>query len=175
MEMMVREGNLKSFIQFLSVSMVCMVCVGSVQAVETKIGFVSTERIFREAVPAKAAQAKIELEFSKRDKELQDLATRLKSTSEKFEKEAAIMSEPERVKRQRELSDLDKDFQRRQRELREDLSQRRNEELSIVLERANKVIKQISETEKYDIIFQDAVYANPRIDITDKVLKALEK
>jgi outer membrane protein len=149
--------------------------VAGVQAQESKVGFVSTERIFREAAPAKAAQAKIEQEFSKRDKELQDLASRLKSMSDRLDKDAAVLSESERVKRQRELADLDKDFQRKQREFREDLNQRRNEELAIVLERTNKVIKQIAESEKYDIVFQEAVYASPRIDITDKVLKALNK
>lgn len=149
--------------------------MAGVQAQESKVGFVSTERIFREAAPAKAAQAKIEQEFSRRDKELQDMAARLKSMSDKLDKEAAILSESDRVKRQRDLADLDKDFQRKQREFREDLNQRRNEELAIVLERTNKVIKQIAETEKYDIVFQEAVYASPRIDITDKVLKALNK
>lgn len=145
----------------------------AVQAQESKIGFVSTERIFREAAPAKTAQAKIEQEFSRRDKELQDMAARLKAMSDKIDKDAAMLSESDRVKRQRELADLDKDFQRKQREFREDLNQRRNEELAVVLEKTNKVIKQIAETEKYDIVFQEAVYASPRIDITDKVLKAL--
>ena len=144
-------------------------------AQETKIGFVSTERIFREATPAKTAQVKIEQEFSKREKELQDLAARIKSMSDKLDKEAAVLSESDRGKRQRDLTDLDKDFQRKQREFREDLNQRRNEELAIVLERTNKVIKQIAEAEKYDIVFQEAVYISPRIDITDKVLKALNK
>ncbi|MDO8299260.1 OmpH family outer membrane protein [Lacisediminimonas sp.] len=138
-----------------------------------RIGFVSTERIFRDATPAKIATAKIEQEFSKRDKELQDLATRIKSLSDKLDKDAPVLSESDRVRRQRELSDLDKDFQRKQREFREDLNQRRNEELSAVLERANRVIKQIAEAEKFDIVFQEAVYASPRIDITDKVIKAL--
>ena len=147
----------------------------SVHAQESKIGFVSTERIFREAAPAKAAQAKIEQEFSRRDKELQDMAARLKSMSDKLDKDAAVLSDSDRAKRQRDLADLDKDFQRKQREFREDLNQRRNEELAVVLERTNKVIKQIAEAEKYDIVFQEAVYISPRIDITDKVLKALNK
>lgn len=150
-----------------------LIPMASAQAQESKVGFVSTERIFREAAPAKAAQAKIEQEFSRREKELQDMAARLKSMSDKLDKETAVLSESDRVKRQRDLADLDKDFQRKQREFREDLNQRRNEELAIVLERTNKVIKQIAETEKYDIVFQEAVYASPRIDITDKVLKAL--
>ena len=151
----------------------CLLPMLAAQAQESKIGFVSTERIFREAAPAKTAQAKIEQEFSRRDKDLQDVAARLKAMSDKLDKDAAVLSESDRVKRQRELADLDKDFQRKQREFREDLNQRRNEELAIVLERTNKVIKQIAETEKYDIVFQEAVFASPRIDITDKVLKAL--
>ncbi|WP_442947179.1 OmpH family outer membrane protein [Noviherbaspirillum sp.] len=145
----------------------------SAHAQESRIGFVNTERIFREAAPAKTAQAKIEQEFSKRDKDLQEMAARLKTSADRLDKDASILSESDRVKRQRELADLEKDFQRKQREFREDLNQRRNEELAVVLERTNKVIKQIAETEKYDIVFQEAVYASPRIDITDKVLKAL--
>lgn len=145
------------------------------QAQDSKIGFVNTERIFREATPAKAAQGKIEQEFAKRDKELQDIAARIKTAADKLDKDAPVLSESDRMRRQRELADMDKDFQRRQREFREDLNQRRNEELSAVLERTNKVIKQIAEAEKYDIIFQEAVFASPRIDITDKVLRALNK
>jgi outer membrane protein len=149
--------------------------LANASAQDMKIGFVSTERVFREAVPAKQATAKIEQEFSKRDKDLQEVAARLKGMSDKLDKEGPVLSESERGRRQRELSDLDKDFQRKQREFREDLNQRRNEELATVLERTNRVIKQIAEAEKYDIVFQEAVYISPRIDITDKVLKALNK
>jgi outer membrane protein len=141
----------------------------------TKIGFVNTERIFREANPSKAATAKIEQEFSRREKELQEMAGRLKAMADRLDKDGPILAESDRVKRQRELADMDKDFQRRQREFREDLNQRRNEELATVLDRTNKVIKQIAEAEKYDIVFQEAVYISQRIDITDKVLKALNK
>jgi outer membrane protein len=149
--------------------------LANASAQEMKIGFVSTERVFREAVPAKQATAKIEQEFSKRDKDLQEVAARLKAMSDKLDKEGPVLSDSERARRQRELSDLDKEFQRKQREFREDLNQRRNEELAGVLERTNRVIKQIAEAEKYDIVFQEAVYISPRIDITDKVLKALNK
>jgi outer membrane protein len=140
-----------------------------------RIGFVNTERILRDAVPAKAAQQKLEAEFAKRDKELQDLAAKLKAQSERYDRDAAgqTLSEADRSRRQRELSDLDKDFQRRQREFREDLNQRRNEELAQVIEKANKVIRQIAEREKFDLILQEAVVASPRIDITDKVLREL--
>lgn len=164
-----------NWIKCAALAAACFLPLASAQAQDSKIGFVSTERIFREAMPAKTAQAKIEQEFSKRDRELQDMAARLKTISERLDKDAAVLSESDRMRRQRELTDLDKDFQRKQREFREDLNQRRNEELAVVLERTNKVIKQIAEAEKYDIVFQEAVYASPRIDITDKVLKALNK
>lgn len=139
----------------------------------TKLGYVNTERILRDSTPAKAALQKIESDFAKRDKELQDLAARLKALGEKLERDAAVMQESERGRRQREFADLEKDFQRKQREFREDLNQRRNEELALVVERAQKVIKQIAETEKFDLIIGDAVFVNPRIDITDKVIRAL--
>ncbi|GGX02459.1 hypothetical protein GCM10007242_04400 [Pigmentiphaga litoralis] len=138
-----------------------------------KIGFVNTERIFRDAAPAKAALSKMEADFKKRDTDLQDIAARLRTMSEQLDKDSAVLSESDRNRRQRELSDLDKDFQRKRREFQEDLNQRRNEELSQVLERANRVIKQIAEQENYDLILQEAVVVSPRVDITDKVLSAL--
>jgi len=138
-----------------------------------RIGYVNTERILRDATPAKAAQQKLEQEFGKRDKELQDMAARLKGISEKLERDSAVMAESERGRRQREFTELEKEFQRKQREFREDLNQRRNEELAQVVEKANRVIKQIAEAEKYDLVLQESVFASPRIDITDKVLRAL--
>jgi outer membrane protein len=144
-------------------------------AQELKIGIVQSERIMREAPQIKAAESKIEQEFSKRGKELEEFAGRLKAMSEKLDKDAAVLSESDRIKRQRDLIDLDKDFQRKREIFREDLAQRKNEELSVVLERVNKVIKQIAEAEKYDLVLQEAIYFSPRIDMTDKVLKALGK
>jgi len=140
-----------------------------------KIGFVNTERVLRESTPAVAAQKKLEAEFSKREKELQDVASRMRGLSERLERDGSVMAESERVKRQRDITDMERDLQRRQREFREDLNQRRNEELAGVVEMANRAIRQIAESEKYDIIFQEAVFASPRIDITDKVIKALNE
>ena len=138
-----------------------------------KAGFVNTDRLFREANAAKSAQAKLEQEFSKREKELVDMGNSLKAVSEKFERDAPTMAESQRQTRQRQLVDQDRDFQRKRREFQEDLTTRKNEELAQVLERANKVVKQVAEQESYDVILQEAVYINPKHDITDKVLKAL--
>ena len=139
-----------------------------------KIGYVNTERILREAVPAVRAQRKIEAEFQKRDQELARLADQLKRTQDEIEKNAVTMSESQRRNREREFGEMNRDFQRKQREFREDLNQRRNEELAQVVEQANRVINQIAEQDKFDLILQDAVYRSPRIDITDRVIKALE-
>ena len=143
------------------------------QAQEFRAGFVNTDRIFREANTAKAAQAKLEQEFSRREKELVDLGNSLKSATEKFEREAPTMAESQRTARQRQLVDQDREFQRKRREFQEDLGARKNEELGQVLERANRVVKQVAEQEKYDVILQEAVYINPKHDITDKVIKAM--
>jgi len=145
------------------------------QAQELKIGYVNSDRVLRDATPAKAAQAKLEAEFSKRQKEGDDAAARLKAAADKLDKDGPTLSEAERSRRQRELVDQDRELQRKRREFQEDLNQRKNEELASVVERANRVIKQIYETEKYDLILQgDAmVFVGPRIDITDKVIKAL--
>jgi len=143
-------------------------------ALSGKFGFVNTERILRDAVPAVRAQKKIEAEFQKRDQELAKLAEQLKRMQDDIEKNSVTMSETQRRGKERELGELNRDFQRKQREFREDLNQRRNQELAQVVEQANRVIRQIAEQEKFDIIFQDAVFASPRIDITDRVIKSLE-
>jgi outer membrane protein len=143
------------------------------QAQEFRIGFVSTDRIFKEASTAKAAQAKLEQEFAKREKELTDQGNTLKGLVDKFEREAPTLAEGQRVSRQKQLVDQDRDFQRKRREFQEDLNARKNEELQQVLERANRVVKQVAEAEKYDLILQEAVYVNAKLDITDKVLKVL--
>ena len=166
---------MKSFSRHLSVALLLgtVAIAAPAQTQEFKAGFVNTDRIFREATTAKAAQAKLEQEFSRREKELVDMGNTLKTASDKFEREAPTMAESQRTARQRQLVDQDRDFQRKRREFQEDLSARKNEELSQVLERANKVVKQVAEAEKYDVILQEAVYINPKHDITDKVLKAM--
>ena len=145
----------------------------AVTAQEVKIGFINTDRIFRDANSAKTAQAKLEQEFMKREKELNDQGAQIKSAADKLEKDAPTLSEAQRTSRQKQLTDQDRDFQRKRREFQEDLNIRKNEELQIVLERANKVVKQVAEAEKYDYVLQEAVYVNPKHDITEKVLKVL--
>ena len=151
---------------------VTLAAVG-VQAQELKIGYVNSERVLREATPAKSAQAKLETEFSKREKELTDAGNRLKAAADKLDKDGPTLAEAERTRRQRELVEQDRDLQRKRREFQEDLNQRRNEELAAVVERANRVIKQIFDAEKYDLILQEVVFAGPRVDITDKVIRVL--
>ena len=153
---------------------VCASLFGPVAlAQEFRVGFVNTDRIFREANTAMAAQAKLEQEFSRREKEVVEQGNTLKGLSEKFEREAPTLSENQRVTRQKQLVEQDRDFQRKRREFQEDLNARKNEELQQVLERANKVVKIVAEAEKYDVVLQEAVYINPKHDITDKVIKAL--
>ena len=138
-----------------------------------RIGFVNPDRVLREAQPAKAAQAKLEAEFLKREKDLTSQGDALKTASEKFEREAPTISESQRATRQKALIDQDREFQRRRREFQEDLNALKNEDLQLVYERANRVVKQLAEAENYDAILQEAIYFNPKHDITDKVIKAL--
>ncbi|MDP3611990.1 MAG: OmpH family outer membrane protein [Rubrivivax sp.] len=145
----------------------------SATAQELKIGYVNSEKVLREAVPAKAAQAKLEAEFGKRERDLNEAALRLKTAADKLDKDSPTLAETEKVRRQRELVEQDRDLQRKRRELQEDLNQRRNEELASVVERANRVIRQIFEAEKYDLILQEVVFASGRVDITDKVIRVL--
>jgi len=165
---------MKTFaIQWLAAAAVLVASTTTVQAQELKIGYVNSERVLREAVPAKAAQTKLEAEFGKRERELTDLAQRLKAAADKLEKDGPTLAPSEQQRRQRELVEQDRDIQRKRREFQEDLNQRRNEELAAVVERANRVIKQIFDSEKYDVILQEVVFASNKVDITDKVIKGL--
>jgi outer membrane protein len=144
-------------------------------AADLKIGFVDVERIHRESAPAERASKQLEKEFAPRAQELQRRESQIKTLQSQTEKDAVTMSETERRAREQELSRMGVEYQRMQREYREDLNMRRNQEIAALLERANRVIKQIADAEKFDLILQDAVYRNPRLDITDKVLKALSE
>jgi outer membrane protein len=161
--------------KFVAGAALTLVAAVGVQAQELKIGFVNSDRVLREATVAKAAQSRLEAEFSKRQKDGEDAANKLKAAADKLDKDAPTLSEAERNRRQRDLVEQDRELQRKRREFQEDLNQRRNEELASVVDRANKVVKSIYETEKYDLILQGdvVIFASNRIDITDKVVKAL--
>ena len=142
-------------------------------AQDSKIGYINTQRITTESAIAKAAQVKLEQEFSRRGKELGDLQAALKTFSEKFERDTPTMTESQRGSRQKEFAELNRDFQRKQREYQEDLNGRRNEELQQVLEKATKAVRVVAEAEKYDLVIQEVVFSNTKHDITEKVLKIL--
>ena len=146
-----------------------------VQAQELKIGYVNGERVLREAEPATRAAAKLEAEFGKRQKELNDQSAAFRAQADKLDRDSPTLSEAEKARRQRELIELDRDLQRKQREYQEDLTQRKNEEVNNVSERAQRTIKAIGEAEHFDLIVQDQLvfYVSPRIDLTKKVIDAL--
>jgi outer membrane protein len=153
----------------------CACSLAQAQSAPSRIGFIYTERLMTESKLAKAADAKIEAEFSKRQKAIQETISRFKAMSDKFDAEAPTLPEPERTKRARELIDLDKDVQRTQREFREDLIQRKSEERASIAAKAYKLLEQIAEQEKLDVVLQESIWVSPRIDLTDKVLKLLDK
>ena len=159
----------------LLVALMAALPVAQAVAADMKIGYVNTQRIFRDAPAAQKAAKKIESEFSRRDQDLQRMAKQLQSLQEGLEKNGMTMSESDRRNKERELNDLSRDFQRKQREFREDLNLRQNEENAAIIEKANKAIKQIAESEKFDLIVQDVVWVSPKLDITDKVIKSLSE
>ncbi|MCA3240224.1 MAG: OmpH family outer membrane protein [Rubrivivax sp.] len=159
--------------QGLAVVALAAVAAQPVTAQELKIGYVNSERVLREAAPAQAAQKKLEAEFGKRQREMTEAEQRLKAAADKLEKDGPTLAAADRARRERELVEQDRDLQRKRREFQEDLNQRRNEELSAVVERANRAIKQIFDSEKYDLILQEVIFAGPRVDITDKVIRVL--
>jgi len=147
--------------------------VTGAMATELKVGYVNTQRIFRDAPAAQKAAKKLEGEFAKRDQDLQRMAKQLQGLQENLEKNSVTMAESDRRAKEREFGELSREFQRKQREFREDLNLRQNEENAAVIEKANRAIKQIAETDKFDLVLQDVVWVSPRLDITDRVIKAL--
>ncbi len=161
--------------KLLMASVISLGLLGQNVLADTKIGVVNPDRILRESDAAKTAQKKLAKEFASRQNSVSVSAKQLKADVEKFQKEAGSLSPNERLTRERALADQERRLQRRERELREDLNRRRNEELQAILERSNKVIRTIAEREKYDLIVQEAVYVGPNVDITNKVIKAMGK
>ena len=167
---------MKKIFATLLVALITSLPASSTSASEAlKIGYVNTQRIFRDAPTAVKAAKKIEAEFSKRDQDLQRMAKQLQTMQESLEKNAVTMTESERRLKEKDLNELSREFQRRQREFREDLNLRQNEENAAIIEKANKVIKQIAEAEKFDLILQDVVWVSPKLDVTEKVIKALSE
>ncbi len=171
------HSAVKGASRMLAALVLSSAAVGAVQAQQAqapvKVGYINTERMMRDSEAAKSASSKLESEFRNRDNELQNLAKRLSTLSQQLEKDGAVLSDSERNKRQREFNDLQRDFERKRREFQEDLTVRRQEEMGALYERADRVIKQIAESEGYDLILQDAVTVSERVDITDKVIRAL--
>ncbi len=154
-------------------SLMSALFVAGEAAAELKVGYVNTQRIFRDAPAAQKAGKKLEGEFAKRDQDLQRMSKQLQGLQENLEKNSVTMAETERRAKEKEFAELSREFQRRQREFREDLNLRQNEENAAVIEKANKAIKQIAEAEKFDLVLQDVVWVSPKLDITDRVIKAL--
>ncbi len=162
--------QITNFLAFFLVASSLSLCVS---AEELKVGYINTDRVFRDSNAAITAQNKLQQEFSKREKDIVDSGNTLKSDAEKFERDAMTMSESQRSTRQRQLMEQDRELQRKRQEFQEDVKNRKNEEFKVVLDKANKVIKQLAEAEKYDVLLQQVAYINPKLDITDKVIKAL--
>jgi len=150
-----------------------VLAASAAQAQELKIGYVNSDIVLRDAAPAKAALARLQAEFAKRDKDLTEMENNLTKAVEKFRKEQATLVESDRLRRESLLQDQQREFHRKRQEYQEDVNKRRNEELASVVERAQKAIRKISEDEKYDLVIQEVLFSSPRVDITDKVIKAL--
>lgn len=169
-----QRANLPGLRQLLGLGCFAAALVAlPLEATELKIGFVNTQRIFRDAPAAVKAAKKLETEFSRRDQDLQRLSKQLQTAQDSLEKNSLTMSENDRRVKEKEFSEMSREFQRKQREFREDLSLRQNEENAAVIDKANRIIQQIAEAEKYDLILQDVVWVNPKLDITEKVIRQL--
>lgn len=150
--------------------------VASAAAAELKVGYVQVDKILQEAPQTSESGKKLEREFNPRTQELDRMQKQIKEQESALDKDALTMSETDRRNRERDVQNLKIEFQRKQRELREDINLRKNEELSTLQDRINKAVTSVAETEGYDmVIYSGVAYASKKVDITDKVLKILGK
>ena len=148
----------------------------NVSAADLKIGYVQVDKILQDAPQTAESGKKLEREFTARTQELERLQKQIKDIETALDKDSLTMSEADRKNKERDSSNLKIDFQRKQRELREDVNLRKNEELGTLQDKINKAVTAVSEAEGYDLVVYGGVaYANKKIDITDKVLKSLGK
>jgi outer membrane protein len=156
---------------------ICLIALSlSLNAAELKVGYVQVDKILQEAPQTAESGKKLEREFSPRSQELDKMQKQIRDIEATLDKEGVTLSESERRNKERDVSNLKIEFQRKQRELREDINLRKNEELSSLQDRINKAVQTVSETEGYDLVVYGGVaFASKKIDITDKVLKLLGK
>ena len=156
---------------------VCAMGVGLAQAADFsagRIGFVNMERVLKESSPAKVSMSKLEKEFATRQKDGAAKDAAFKAAVTKFQTDAPVLAEAQRLEQQRKLLEQERDLQNTQRSFQEDLNRRKTEELQKLVASTNKIIKQIAATEKLDFVLQSAVFVDPKNDVTDRVLKLLE-
>ena len=164
-----------SYCVVMAIALLPVSVLSDLHADNIRIGVVNTEKILRESAPALQAQQKIDQEFIPRDIEIKDMANQAKTLQEKLEQKGATMNDTDRRELERELANLSRNYQRAQRQMREDLTVRQNEEYGVILELIDEAIKLVAEKEHYDLILQlqDSVYRSQRIDITDQVIEVL--
>ena len=149
---------------------------GNAVAADLKVGFVNAAKVLEQAPQADAARTSLEKEFSPRDKGLLNSQKKIRNLEDKLTRDGAIMSESERHKLERDIVSGKRDIKRGQEEFREDLNIRRNESFDKLRRRVYEVIVDIAKKEKYDLVVSDGVvYADSRIDITDKVVARLKQ
>lgn len=145
-------------------------------AAELKVGYVQVDKILQEAPQTSESGKKLEKEFGPRTQELDRMQKQIRDLEAALDKDSVTMSETDRRNKERDVSNLKIEFQRKQRELREDINIRKNEELGALQDRINKAVQTVSEAEGYDlVVYSGVAYASKKIDITDKVLKSLGK
>ena len=148
---------------------------GLASAADFKIGYVNAVKVIEEAPQGEAALKKLEAEFAPRDKQIVEMQNRLKQLEQDLEKNALVLKENEHRSKEFEVVTLKRDLRRATQEFREDYNLRRNEELAALQKIVQKTIAEIAKQENYDLILESAVYAGPKVDVTDKILKKLGK
>jgi len=144
-------------------------------AAEIKIGYVNTGRLLEESPQAKVAQQALEGEFMPRQRELASQQKALQEKSDKLKREAAVMSEADRTKAEREVRDGERDLARRFTELQEDANLRRNEEFGKVQRALLQEVQVYARANGYQLVLSDGVlFAAEAVDITAQVVAAMK-
>ncbi len=170
-----RRHELNHYLKKLLIATIATLAV-NLHAAELKVGYVQVDKILQEAPQTAESGKKLEREFSPRSQELDKMSKQIRDLEAALDKDGLTISEAERRNKERDVQNIKIEFQRKQRELREDINLRKNEELGALQDRVNKAVQTVSEAEGYDlVVYSGVAYASKKIDITDKVLKILGK
>lgn len=168
-----KMNMIKKFLLSISIVAALLGAPALSYAQSSRVGVVNTERILNESDLGKASAQRLEQEFSAEQRRIEEQEQRFQGMVESYQRDLPTLSESARTTRLTQLQQEEQNVLRARSDFQRNLNNRRNQELQVLLERANAAIRQVATNERFDLILTEAVFVKPELDITDRVLTIL--